>query len=129
MMILCDTNILIEFYKNDPRIIAELQRIGLPSLAASVITVAELFYGAIDKAELKKIKNHLSLIQQIPLTRDISIRFLKLMDTYALSHRPGIPDVLIAATALELELHLFTLNVKDFLYIPDLTLHSFSASP
>ncbi|TRT70786.1 MAG: hypothetical protein EWV68_06090 [Microcystis sp. M_QC_C_20170808_M9Col] len=37
-MILCDTNILIEFYKNNHRIIEELRHIGLNQLAISSIT-------------------------------------------------------------------------------------------
>ena len=122
-MILCDTNVLIEFYKNNPRITAELRQIGLGNLAVSVITVAELYFGALNKSELKKIKENLALMHQMPITRDISLRFLKLMETYALSHRPGIPDMLIAATALDDDLSLFTLNLKDFNYIPDLKIY------
>lgn len=38
-MILCDTNILIEFYKNNPKIIAELRNIGLKQLAISTIKI------------------------------------------------------------------------------------------
>ena len=102
---------------------ADLRQIGLQNLAVSVITVAELYYGALNKAELRKIKKHLALMHQIPVTRDISLRFLELMEMYALSHRPGIPDVLIAATALDHDLSLFTLNVKDFRFIPDLKIH------
>ena len=45
------------------------------------------------------------------------------MDTYALSQRAGIPDILIAATALDHDLSLFTLNVKDLRFIPDLTIY------
>ncbi|UCC53439.1 MAG: PIN domain-containing protein, partial [Anaerolineaceae bacterium] len=71
-MILCDTNVLIEFYKNNPRITAELRQIGLGNLAVSVITVAELYFGALNKSELKKIKENLALMHQIPVTRDIS---------------------------------------------------------
>jgi predicted nucleic acid-binding protein len=122
-MILCDTNVLIEFYKNNPGITADLRQIGLGNLAVSVITVAELYYGALNKSELKKIKENLGLMRQIPVTRDISLRFLELMETYSLSHRPGIPDMLIAATALDDNLSLFTLNVKDFQYIPDLKIY------
>ena len=59
-MILCDTNILIEFYKNNPQITAELRQIGLSNLAVSVITVAELYYGALNKAELRDIKKNLA---------------------------------------------------------------------
>ena len=42
-MILCDTNILIEFYKNNSQIISELRYIGLNKLAVSAITQAELY--------------------------------------------------------------------------------------
>ena len=51
-MILCDTNILIEFYKNNPQITEELRRIGPNCLAISAITQAELYFGALNKAEL-----------------------------------------------------------------------------
>ena len=61
-MILCDTNILIEFYKANPSVIQTLQHIGSTNIAVSVITKAELFYGARDKQELVKIKRYLSLI-------------------------------------------------------------------
>lgn len=37
-MILCDTNILIEFYKNNPQIAAELRQIGYTEIAISVVT-------------------------------------------------------------------------------------------
>ncbi|WP_227788870.1 MULTISPECIES: PIN domain-containing protein [unclassified Nodularia (in: cyanobacteria)] len=64
-MILCDTNILIEFYKNDSRVIYELRCIGINQLAVSAITQAELYYGAINKLELGKIKKHLGLLHKI----------------------------------------------------------------
>lgn len=44
-MILCDTNILIEFYKNNSTIVTELRLIGVDRLAISVINQAELYYG------------------------------------------------------------------------------------
>src|SRR5574341_226276 len=97
-MILCDTNILIEFYKGNSAIIDELHEIGLPNLAVSVITTGELFYGARDKPELAKMQKHLTLMKQIPLDQDISDRFLTLLEEYALSHRLSVPDALIAAT-------------------------------
>ncbi|MFZ1401047.1 MAG: PIN domain-containing protein [Candidatus Promineifilaceae bacterium] len=49
-------------------------------------------------------------------------QFLQLMETYSLSHKLSIPDALIAATALVHNLELFTLNIKDFRFIPGLTL-------
>ncbi|XOF34927.1 MAG: PIN domain-containing protein [Candidatus Electrothrix sp. YB6] len=72
-MILCDTNILIEFYKNNPQITEELRRIGPNCLAISTITQAELYFGALNKAELQRIKRHLALLSGFPLDIAVSI--------------------------------------------------------
>jgi len=122
-MILCDTNILIEFYKNNPQIIQTLRRIGQEHLAISVVTQAELYFGALNKAELLKIKKHLSLLQCCPIDNHISNAFLQLMESYSLSHKLSIPDALIAATALRYDMRLYTLNIKDFQFIPDLVIY------
>jgi len=79
-MILCDTNILIEFYKGNSNIVQELERVELPNLAISVITAGELYFGARDKRELGQIKKNLSLLNQIPLDSGISERFLALLE-------------------------------------------------
>lgn len=123
-MILCDTNILIEFYKNNPQMTDVLREIGQADLAISAVTEAELYFGALNKAELQKIKRHLSLLQRFPLDTVVSNTFLELMETYSLSHKLSIPDALIAATALTHDVALFTLNVKDFRFIPELNLYS-----
>jgi len=109
-IILCDTNILIEFYKNNPQVVEELRRIGQNRLAVSPITQAELYFGALNKAELRKIKQHLSLLSQFPLDVSLSKVFLELMETYAPSHKLSLPDALIAATALVHNVKLYTLN-------------------
>lgn len=122
-MILCDTNILIEFYKNNTAIIQELRQIGSHNLTISVITRAELYYGAINKNELNRIQEHLDLLQNIHIDRPISERFIQLMENYSLSHKLTIPDALIAASALVNDLELYTLNVKDFRFIESLRLY------
>ena len=122
-MILCDTNILIEFYKNNLQLVQELKHIGQDQLAISVITQAELYYGTLNKAELQKIKRHLALLHQYAITPTISSIFLNLMETYALSHKLSLPDAFIAATALAHDVELYTLNTKDFQFIPNLKLY------
>lgn len=121
-MILCDTNILIEFYKNNPQISQIFRAIGKDDLAISVVTEAELYFGALNKAELQRIKQHLSSLHRLPLDTAVSNKFLQLMETYSLSHKLSIPDALIAATALVHKVELFTFNVKDFHFIPGLNL-------
>lgn len=105
-MTLFDTNIFIDFYKANPEIIATLRHIGIQQLALSVITKAELFYGARDKQELGKIKQHLALCHCYSLDEASSVVFLDLMNRYCLSHRASIPDMLIAATAITHQLQL-----------------------
>ena len=122
-MILCDTSIIIEFYKNNSQVISELSFLGINQLAISSITQAELYYGAINNVELKKIKTHLKLLHIIPLDVMISTQFITLMENYSLSHKLSIPDALIAATALVHQIDLYTLNVKDFRFIKSLILH------
>ena len=122
-MILCDTDVLIEFYKVNPQVIRELRHIGQPNLAISAITQAELYFGALNKPELEKIKQHLSGVYCIPLDMTISNRFLYLMETYSLSHKLNNPDALIASTAMVHTLKLYTLNTKDFRFISDLQLN------
>jgi tRNA(fMet)-specific endonuclease VapC len=123
-MILCDTNILIEFYKGNPEIVGTLQQIGPSNLAISAVTTGELYYGAKDKRELHKIQKHLSLLQQIPLDEEISAHFISLLATYSLSHKLSIPDALIAATAISQEISIYTLNVKDFHFISKVQLYT-----
>lgn len=122
-MILCDTNILIEFYKDTQHVIDELHHIGQQQLAISSITSAELYYGAINKEELQKIKRHLSLLHLFPLNTEISSVFIELMEKYSLSHKLSIPDALIASTALVHKTELYTFNVKDFRFISGLELY------
>ena len=123
-MILCDTNILIEFYNNNQEVIQHLRRIGQENLAISAITQAELYYGALNKRELQKIKKHLSLLYCYPVETAISNLFLELMETYALSHKLSLPDAFITATALVHNIELYTLNLKDFRYIPNLKIYA-----
>lgn len=122
-MILCDTNVLIEFYKGNPAIIQQLRQIGIAKLAISVIAQAELYYGALNKAELLRIQKHLNLLHNLSINPQISNQFIELMVQYSLSHKLAIPDALIAATALVNDLELYTLNIKDFHFIENLKLY------
>lgn len=58
-MVVLDTNIIIELFKNNPSIKKTIQNIGINDLAISAITVGEFYFGAINKSEMKLIENHL----------------------------------------------------------------------
>lgn len=78
-----------------------------------------MYFGARDKRELGQIKKNLALLKQIPIDADVSLYFLALLERYALSHKLSVPDALIAATALSQNIPLYTLNLKDFQFIPE----------
>ena len=122
-MLLCDTNIFIEVYRRNVAICAELEKIGHENIAISDITRGELFYGAINKVELKLINNDLSKVSVLHINEEISDMAVNLVETYCLSHKLDIEDALIAATAIYYHIELFTLNMKDFKFIPNIKLY------
>jgi len=90
-MILCDTNVIIEALKKNRVVIQAIEEIGLERIAVSVVTVMELFYGALNKTELKKIKRHLSSIRIFQIDEKISVTASGLIERYAISHGLQIP--------------------------------------
>ena len=122
-IVLCDTNILIELSKNNSAILKELKTIGSDNIAISAVSAGELIFGAFNKVELSKIRKALNAIQVIHVNEAISVKSLELIDRYSLSHKLTIPDSLIAATTLIYDLQLYTLNLKDFRFIPSMTLY------
>lgn len=124
-MILCDTDIIIELYRNNENIITELKNIGEENIAISVITAGELFYGALNKTELKQIERDVKCLDIKFVNEEISVLFYNLMVEYSSSHKISIPDALIAATSIVHRLELFTLNVKHFKYIKGIQLYRY----
>jgi hypothetical protein len=122
-MILIDTNILIEIYKNNTLIIDIVKKIGQNNIAISDITCAELFYGARNKRELQIISKDLNKLEILHIQEEVSKNAVELVEKYALSHKLSIPDALIAATAIYYNLPLYTLNLKDFVFIKEIQLY------
>jgi predicted nucleic acid-binding protein len=120
-MILLDTNILIEIYRDNVAIASIVDNI--PEVAVSDVVRAELFYGARNKRDLQEISADLEELTVLSLLPQISEMAVDLVKTYCLSHKLKFADALIAATAIFHNIELFTLNRKDFVYIPNLKLY------
>ena len=122
-MLLCDSNIFIEVFRRNATIRAELEKIGQSNILISDISRGELLYGAINKIELKMIQDDLAKISALHINEEISQMAVNLVEQFCLSHKLDIDDALIAATAIYYNLPLFTLNTKDFKFLPNLKLY------
>jgi tRNA(fMet)-specific endonuclease VapC len=121
-MVIFGTNILIELYRGNLVVQQEIQQIKSDVFYISSITAAEFMVRAQDKTDFQRIEKHLKKYTIIPVNGDISDIFIDLFRTYTLSHRPAVADTLIAATALYYHLPIYTLNKKDFRFIPGIEL-------
>ncbi|MCX6581247.1 MAG: type II toxin-antitoxin system VapC family toxin [Candidatus Aminicenantes bacterium] len=124
-LILVDTNIIIEVLRNNKEIISVIKSIGVERLAVSCITVMELYYGALNKADLRKIKRYIEAFELIQISQEISQLAIDLIEKYSKSHNLNLPDALIASTAITCDMELYTLNLKDFRYINGMRLWAF----
>ena len=120
-MILLDTNILIEVLKNNEEIVKLLNGMQ-EEFAISSITQMELYYGAFNKAEIRKLEKFFANFEIIYLNEEIARVATDLIKRYAKSHNLDIPDSLIAASAIVHNCTLFTLNKRDFWYIDNIKL-------
>ncbi len=112
-IVLCDTDVIIEFYRNNPDIISNLKEIGQQNIAVSTITAGELIFGVLNIKELNQIKKDLNSLTVLNINKKTCAVFLDIMGKYVLSHRLALPDGFIAASALANDLELYTLNIKD----------------
>ena len=121
-IILCDSNVMIDWLNHRQKAIDELQRIN-GRIAISVVTEYEIIAGAKDMAMQRRFEKLLDSCPVVLLDRNISLLGINLYRKYKLSHGLDMPDSLIAATAIDLDLPLFTYNIRDFQYIPGLHLY------
>ena len=119
-MILVDTNIFIEYYKNNLAICEILERIDPQEIVVNDVVCAELYFGARNRRELADIVADMEKLTVLTISSKISKLAVELVKQYCLSHKLKLPDAQIAATALLYNAELFTLNRKDFAYIPNL---------
>ena len=123
-MILVDTNIFIEYYKNNPAICKILENIDSQEIVVNDVVCAELYFGARDRKELANIVADMEKLTVLSIFPNISKLAVDLVKQYCLSHKLKLPDAQIAATAIVHNAELFTLDRKDFEFIPKLRLYS-----
>jgi predicted nucleic acid-binding protein len=113
-----DTDILIELKRDEPKALAWLDT--LPDLPPVCIFAAlELFWGCQNSQERRTVVKFLAPYTLIYPTES-GLQQAMSLSPLKLSHSVSAMDALIAATALEHGLPLYTFNVKHFGAVPNL---------
>jgi predicted nucleic acid-binding protein len=112
-MLLADTDILIDFLRGNEKAI-QLVSENSENIIISPITITELYAGARSEKERNDLDSFLSLFQVIPIDGGIAKAAGLLKREYLKSHNLGIADCLIAASAIDSNAKLKTLNVRHF---------------
>ncbi len=122
---LFDTDVLIWALRGNARAAAAIDRAD--SLELCVVSYMELVRGARDKRELRATRTALANLDFLilPLSENTGHRASVYLEEYALKSNIGIPDALIAATAVENGQPLCTANAKDYRAIAEIELKVF----
>lgn len=115
--LLLDSDVLIDYLRQRPPAVAYLRALPAVPLLSAVV-VAELFSGVRDGHERQQLEAFIIASQVVPVDERVAIQAGLLRRQYRLSHRPALPDMLIAATALVHNATLVTLNSKHFFMLP-----------
>jgi predicted nucleic acid-binding protein len=128
MPFLIDSNVLIDVSRGNSAAIKYVDRLA-DAWALSQVSAMELIVGARDKRHLAMIDGFLSTYPVVPLSESIGAEAYRLLKSYAKSHGLHVFDSLVAASAIEVaasaiekDLTLVTLNRKHYQMIDGLKL-------
>lgn len=115
-----DSNILIDAMNGVVDAVAFLREQQETSVQISIVSAMELIAGCRDKTEMAELQKFFQRCTFLPITATASRVAFQLIESFYLSHGLVLPDALIAATALEHDLTLYTRNMRHFRMIPQL---------
>ncbi len=132
MKVMLDTNICIYIIKQKPRSVLErFAAFPVGDLGISVITLAELEYGASKSSEPDRnreaLEQFVSPLEIAVFDRLATSVYGKIRALLEKRGRPiGSMDLLIAAHALSLNVRLVTNNMREFKRVPDLRVENWA---
>lgn len=114
-----DTNICICWLNKEKRIFGKAKEVGTANLATTIISLAELKFGAYNstkvKKNLKNIDNMTSVVKVLPFNKEASDHFGKIKaDLRKTGEIIEDMDILIASIALAYDGILVTNNLEHF---------------
>jgi predicted nucleic acid-binding protein len=113
-----DTDVLIDYLRGREEAVVWLEE-ARGSLVISAVTVAELFAGGREGKERRELDAFLQALEVVPLDAAIAERAGLYRRDFLRSHRTGLADAVIAATAEAWEMPLVTLNAGHFPMLRD----------
>lgn len=111
--ILVDTDVLIDFLRGNVKAIAFIEEFS-PHIILSPIVVAELYAGVKGTDEQTVLDRFISLFRIVPIDSDIAKAGGLYKRDFGKSHRVGLADAILAATADKANAELKTLNIKHY---------------
>jgi predicted nucleic acid-binding protein len=118
--LLLDTDVLIDYLRDEPQAIAYLEECT-ETLMVSAVTIAELFAGVREGEERRRLDGFAQAFEVVAVSPQIAERGGLIRRDYKRSHNTGLPDALIAATAELARARLVTLNDKHFHMLEDVS--------
>ena len=70
------------------------------------------------------MKKRIKFYDVVQIDSTISVKAIELIESYRLSQGLQIPDAIIAATSIVYQIPLYTYNLKDFDFIPEIAIYS-----
>ena len=122
-----DTDIVVWMLRKHLGALHFADQFGAQERYLSCVSHLELLGGCRDSQQLKDLREFIGgwFTEVLPLTPAASSTAVGIMEKFASARRPGVHDVLIAATALERREPVATGNVKHFDFIPGLVVKRF----
>ena len=120
-----DTDVLIWAVRGSPQAARAIE--AAENRALSIVSFMELLQGARSKLEGGRIRQSLRQLgfEILPLSAPIGAAAAAIIEQHALAHGIQLADALIAATAIQSGLTLYTGNVRHFRAIRNLSLKAF----
>ena len=120
-MILCDTNVVVDAFREIPSVLAEFDRLGFARCAIASVTAAEIYFG-MRKGERRRTLELIRSFKMIHFDKAISLRMLTYQ--FEFMNRMSVPDAIIGATAIEYNFALWTDNRQDFDFLTAICFHN-----
>lgn len=127
--VICDTDVMIDYLNsNSERYLITKNlienSIRTENVILSAVTKMELIIGATNKIDMERTNKSILRYTVTFINDDITQTAIQLLQDYRLSHGLALPDALIAATSIIIQLPLFTYNLKDYKFINGIELYN-----